>query len=195
MVPNWIHYFGYGSLVNRDTRPVDEAASSARLNGWGRVWEHRVRDPNREKLCTSLSIEALPANEPSGIDGVIVRIPEHQLAQLDKREAGYERLALPAANFELPDDFDGDVIMVYRSLPANRVLADKEHPILQSYIDCVLAGYLQRFGEAGLHAMMASTRGWNRPILNDRAAPFYPRWVEVNEPSRVLFDECIERVQ
>jgi len=195
MTSTRINYFGYGSLVNRDTRPASEVADTARLMGWRRVWEHRVIEPNREKLCTSLSVEPLEDTVAGGIDGVVVSIPVHELAQLDERESGYERLTLPADCFDLPDSFEGDEVMVYRSLPENRALADSEHPILQSYVDCVMAGYLRRFSETGLRALMDSTRGWDRSIFDDRVDPFYPRWVEVDDISCAMFDEYLDKVR
>lgn len=202
MKTDWIYYFGYGSLVNRETRPADEVAHSARLQGWQRVWDHRVTDPNRDKRCTSLSIEpcAVAAEQalPVGIEGVVVRLPVEHLPQLDARESGYDRLSLPLSDFELPpallqqlDAQDVDNIMVYRSQADNRHMADQDHPVLQSYVDCVMAGYLQRFGESGVQAMAASTRGWECSVFDDRAEPFYPRWVEVGEANKQYFDECV----
>ncbi|MGQ7844547.1 gamma-glutamylcyclotransferase family protein [Granulosicoccus sp. 3-233] len=206
MNTDWIHYFGYGSLVNRETRPADEIAHSARLNGWQRVWDHRVTDPAREKRCTSLSIEPTsgvvvqPGQEvvPAGIDGVVVRLPLAHLPQLDAREAGYDRLSLPLSDFELSDElrqqmFEEGVesIMVYRSQTENRLLADQGNPVLQSYVDCVMAGYLQRFGEQGVQDMVNSTRGWECPLFDDRRDPFYPRWVDVDDSSRQYFDSLI----
>lgn len=206
MKTDWIHYFGYGSLVNRETRPANEVAHSARLNGWQRVWDHRVTDPARDKRCTSLSIEptsgvVVQAGQdviPAGIDGVVVRLPVEHLPQLDAREAGYDRLSLPLSDFDLSDellqqmDDEGvENIMVYRSQTVNRTLADQDNPVLLSYVDCVMAGYLHRFGEQGVQDMVSSTRGWERPLFDDRSDPFYPRWVEVNDNSRQYFDSLI----
>ena len=197
MTTNWIHYFGYGSLVNRDTRPADESALSASLIGWQRVWGHRVTGPFGGQPCTSLSIEPksceLASQSANSIDGVVVRISVEQLPDLDAREEGYERMVLPASHFVLPEGFDGDVIMVYRSLEENRFPATTDCPILQSYIDCVMAGYLGRFGQDGLLSLMASTKGWGLPTLNDRQAPFYPRHVTVDETHRHLFNQCISQ--
>ena len=197
MTSDWIYYFGYGSLVNRDTRPDGEFAESALLKGWQRVWEHRTADPERQQQCTSLSIEPVDHSDRVGIEGVVARIPASELTELDKRESGYERLELPAADFDLPASIQTDSVFVYRSLPPNRHLANDQHPILQSYIDCVLAGYKTRFGDVGMHAMLDSTRGWNRPIMNDRAAPHYPRWVsvatEVTQQFDVLVQSCSKR--
>ncbi|MFK8075560.1 MAG: gamma-glutamylcyclotransferase family protein [Granulosicoccus sp.] len=199
MTSDWIYYFGYGSLVNRDTRPEGEFTESARLKGWQRVWEHRTADPERQQQCTSLSIEPIDTSDCAGIEGVVARIPVSALAELDKRESGYERLRLSAADFDLPASIQAESVFVYRSLPHNRHLANDQHPILQSYIDCVLAGYRTRFGDAGMRAMFDTTRGWNRPILNDRAAPYYPRWVsvapEVTQQLDLLIQSCSESVR
>lgn len=194
---DWILYFGYGSLVNRNTRPSQEIAHSARLKGWQRVWDHRVSDPNRNKLCTSLSIEPAPI---VAVEGVIVRLDRDKLPQLDERETGYDRLCLPASDFDLPEELlrqmssEGmaDTIMVYRSQFPNRALADAGYPVLQSYVDCVMAGYLHRFGEEGVNAMVSSTRGWELSMHNDRADPFYPRSVEVSTADQQYFDDCID---
>lgn len=206
MKTDWIHYFGYGSLVNRQTRPAGEEASSAHLVGWRRVWNHRVTHPHRGQPCTSLSIE--PSSDvtvngpqsvsPVGIDGVIVRLPRHELEQLDAREAGYDRLELPLSDFRLSDELARQLdeqgtqcIMVYRSQERNRCMADEQHPVLRSYVDCVMAGYLQRFAASGLQDMVASTRGWELPVLNDRAQPFYPRSVAVDAAEQDHFDSLM----
>ncbi|ASJ72910.1 gamma-glutamylcyclotransferase family protein [Granulosicoccus antarcticus] len=196
MNTDWILYFGYGSLVNRNTRPAGEVAHSARLRGWQRVWDHRVTDPNRDKQCTSLSIEPAPG---MAIEGVVVRLEADGLPQLDERESGYDRLCLSVSDFDLPVELmeqmasEGvaDSIMVYRSQPQNRFLADTHYSILQSYIDCVMAGYLYRFGEEGVQDLVRSTRGWERSVCNDRIEPFYPRWVQVSQADQHYFDDSV----
>lgn len=191
MANEWIYYFGYGSLVNRETRPVGEVANTAKLRGWRRVWEHRVTEPHRGQRCTSLSIEPLALLDEGSIDGVVVRLPVADLSYLDERELGYERLTLPTSNFDLPACVESDVVMVYRSLPYNRIASDSEYPVLQSYIDCVMAGYLQRFGGDGVELLVKSTRGWNGSILNDREHPYYPRAVDIDLLTQQLFDQSI----
>lgn len=182
-----ISYFGYGSLVNRETRPVGEQATNVVLNGWRRVWNHRVSKVDARHPCTSLSIE--PAQ--GAIQGVLVQIPAHELEMLDQREFGYERMCLNATEFVLPDGLDVQQIYVYRSLQHNRFLADDEHPVTQSYVDCVMAGYLQRYGDEGLQQLLQSTRGWNRPMRNDRHAPTYPRHVKLSAQQHDFFDSLL----
>ncbi|MFK8078890.1 MAG: gamma-glutamylcyclotransferase family protein [Granulosicoccus sp.] len=187
MSSQWINYFGYGSLVNRDTRPKGEEAINVTLKGWRRVWNHRVTNTDARLACTSLSVE--PAQ--GSIDGVLVRIPLSELDGLDAREYGYERMGLSATDFVLPNGVSAETIYIYRSLEVNRLLADDEHPIAQSYVDCVMAGYLRRFGEEGLQQLLRSTRGWNLPTLPDRGEPTYPRHVSLSDARYQHFDRLL----
>jgi len=195
---DWIYYFGYGSLVNRDTRPIDEFVLPARLNGWRRVWEHRTVDPRRKLQGTSLSIESKGIGSKDsafagGIDGVIAQMLRSDLAILDERETGYERLELAVSDFKIETDLNINSVFVYRSLQKNRLKADMRHPILQSYVDCVLEGYRSRFGESGLVNMIETTDGWEGPILNDRDEPHYPRSVSVDSKWQHFYDDLIRQ--
>ena len=188
-----VHYFGYGSLVNRATRPADETARPATLRRWRRAWNHRVPESPRRSGCTALSIDPDPgvAGDGAGIAGTLVALPAEALAALDAREAGYARLALPRDAFALPDGVDADEVFVYRT--RTRLPADAAHPILASYVDCVMAGYLERFGADGLDAFVATTDGWDGPLADDRAAPRYPRAVRLPAPALARFDAVLRR--
>lgn len=186
MSSEWVSYFGYGSLVNRNTRPAGEIAVNATLSGWQRVWGHRVAGGHsRQSACTSLSVE--PAQ--GSIEGVVVSIRHEDLPALDDREYGYERIALEQSDFSLSAPVRSNSIYIYRSFEKNRLLADGGHPIVQSYIDCVMAGYLERFGESGLQDFLSTTRGWEGPILSDRNNPVYPRSVSLTEEQHRYFDQ------
>ena len=192
MTPDTVHYFGYGSLVNRATRPEDERCVNAVLSGWRRVWNHRIEGgSSRRAGCTSLSIEP---HDEGDIAGVIVALPLHHLPQLDAREAGYDRLALPAGAFRIAEGStiapDGEVF-VYRSRETNRRAPQAGHPVLQTYVDCVMAGYQERFGEPGLAAFLSSTRGWDGCRRDDRAAPDYPRAVHLPAERLAHFDAIL----
>lgn len=192
-----VHYFGYGSLVNRLTRPPDEVCVNARLTGFRRVWNHRIaaEPASGTHGCTSLSIDP---DDGSAIDGVIVRIDAGALPELDAREAGYERLSLPRSRFTLAADSpfeleDDAIVYAYRSMSAHRTLADALHPVLCSYVDTVMAGYLERLGDVGLDDFVRSTRGWERPRRDDRQAPAYPRAVPMTASQLARFDAILAR--
>ncbi|MFT6224241.1 MAG: hypothetical protein ACJA1F_002090 [Paracoccaceae bacterium] len=61
-------------------------------------------------------------------------------------------------------------------------------PILRSYLDVVVQGYLQVFGEQGVVDFFATTRGWQAPVLDDRTAPVYPRHQLLSSSETALVD-------
>jgi len=203
MLDSTITYFGFGSLVNRATRPAGEVSVPATLMGWSRHWAHHAVgiDGNRISRC-SLTVkrgaQGLPS--PAGtvaIDGVLVTIPTTELPNLDKRERGYDRVEVPTEQFHLTNeniDTLGTLpaeISVYVSKPELTAPADVEHPILQSYIDCVMGGFDALFGAAGLQRFIETTVGWHGPIENDRLQPRYPRAIALSDAQLARYDSLL----
>ena len=60
-----------------------------------------------------------------------------------------------------------------------------------SYLDVVLQGFFQIYGETGLKHFFETTDGWDRPIQNDRATPIYPRSRELAPIEKELVDDMI----
>jgi len=201
----YITYFGYGSLVNRATRAPNESAYPTRLYGWQRVWGHRVTavshpDKTVDYRCCSLSIQKQTsgthhqdahANQPDYIDGVIAGVKASELSMLDKRETGYDRVILPASDFRLHNNCSATEVHVYVSDATHSGSANDEYPILQSYIDCVLAGYCDLFEQSGMQQFVDSTLGWEGTIKNDRDAPLYPRAVKLATCQLAQIDELV----
>lgn len=171
-------FFGYGSLVNRATHIYDDA-HKARLSGWRRVWVHTGDRPN-----AFLSVQQAQGSE---IDGLIARVPDQDWAALDKREEGYRR-------FEVSDRVAHPVgsarVEVY-SVPEETHVAEISGRIVLSYLDVVVQGFLNEFGEDGVAAFFATTDGWHTPIVNDRAAPLYPRAQQLSINETALVDRHI----
>lgn len=163
-----IRVFGYGSLVNRKTQSFGGRPHT--LNGWRRVW---VATPARK--AAFLSVERAETK----IDGLVFEVPDADLPQLDQREAQYERVA------------DQD-LTVYAVPLGNRV--DRPAPILRSYLDTVLQGFLVEFGEDGPTRFMQTTTSWDRGIIDDRADPIYPRMPPISDEERERFDALLNSV-
>ena len=68
----------------------------------------------------------------------------------------------------------------------------RAHPILLSYLDVVIQGYLRHFGPDGVARFVATTEGWNAPVLNDRAAPLYPRAQRLTAAETGLVDTILQ---
>ena len=168
-------FFGYGSLVNRATHDYPRTRP-ARLDGWRRVWVHTHLRP-----VAYLSVERAEAS----IDGLVAEVPDADWAALDLRERAYDRHPISAVLHECGSDAGAQV---YAVPPSHAAPPDVTHPVLLSYIDTVVQGFLDVFGEAGAERFFASTAGWHAPILNDRAAPRYSRSQTVTDWERGFVD-------
>ncbi|MCB2116245.1 MAG: gamma-glutamylcyclotransferase [Rhodobacteraceae bacterium] len=168
-------FFGYGSLVNRATHD-NAPATPARLSGWRRIWRHTyLRD------WPYLSAE--PAD--AAIDGLIAAVPGDDWAVLDRREAAYRRHPLAHDRLSPAPDW-AHRIEVY-AVDEAHALPPNGHPILLSYLDTVVQGFLREFGERGVADFFATTAGWTA-ILDDRTAPHYPRHQPTTKAERALTD-------
>ncbi len=172
-------FFGYGSLVNRETHDFPRTAR-ARLRGWGRTWKRtRLR-----KVAFLTAVEA-PGTE---IEGLIAAVPGADWTALDAREYAYERRNVTDISHEHGEAHGPLDIQVYRTRPGLDADGSGEHPILLSYLDTVVQGYLREFGEAGARRFFATTTGWEAPVFDDRAEPVYTRATRTTAAERNLVD-------
>jgi hypothetical protein len=63
-----------------------------------------------------------------------------------------------------------------------------------SYLDVVIAGFLRTFGASGADHFLQTTDDWHVPVLNDRAAPRYPRALSLSSSERQRVDRCLEEL-
>jgi hypothetical protein len=174
------YFFGYGSLVNAATHAFADTRR-ARLRGWRRVWRHTTLRP-------VAFLTAVPDSDAE-IDGLIAPVPGADWPALDAREAAYIRApAGPQVAHDLPHRPE---IAVYTIPEGHHGAPSVAHPILLSYLDVVVQGYLREFGEAGVARFFESTRGWEGPVLDDRAAPRYPRHQPLDSHERALTDHFL----
>lgn len=187
--PGVFHYFGYGSLVNAATRPQSLEVIPARLNGYRRAWRVSTR---RSLFAGACSLTIQPADPDSVVHGVLASESHAGLPTLDRRERHYDRLIVGADGFapEAPHGHPGEAY-VYRVKPAHDRYGSRRFPVLLSYVDCVVQGYLKVFGEEGVADFMATTDGWHVPILDDRARPLYPRAQTLTAAERTLVDDAL----
>lgn len=170
-------FFGYGSLVNRGTHPYTEA-HRARIKGWRRAWKHT----SFRKLPF---LTAVPC-AASEIDGLVAKVPGGDWQALDLREAGYARHAI-GAGLWIENDPPVEA-QIYAVEPHSMVEPQRKMPILMSYLDVVIQGYLREFGEEGAHGFFTSTDGWDTPVRNDRARPRYSRHQSLSAAERGFVD-------
>ncbi len=177
------YFFGYGSLVNRATHDYAESFP-ARLKGWRRAWR---RMPHRA-LCYLTAQEA-PEEE---ILGLVAPVPTREQAALDAREQAYGRRDVSRATaHEGPQRARVELHVLPQGAHGD---PGEGNAILLSYLDVVVQGYLHVFGEAGAAHFFATTGGWQAPVLDDRAAPVYPRAQALSAAERRRVDRALEAV-
>lgn len=180
--------FGYGSLVNPATLAPDVVAVPVRISGWRRAW--RLSGPSSYGRRCTLNVVPDPG---CAIEGVVIAQPRDRLPALDRREAHYARTAIDPGGVEWlaepPSGWPAPFLYVGR--PQFNRPGDADHPVLLSYLDAVVAGFLRLFGAAGAERFVATTLDWHVPIRDDRARPIYPRAVDLAAEERGYVDDLL----
>lgn len=174
------HFFGYGSLVNRNTHDFTPI-HVARITGWRRVW-------HRAPIRPAAFLSVVP-DTSSVIEGVIAPVPNDDWAALDKRETAYDRIDVTDGVGHGADNVRD--VSIYAIPSGSPAPPNAEHPILLSYVDTVLQGYLLEFGEDGAKDFVTTTEGWEYPVMDDRAAPVYPRAQALSDDERGFVNDLL----
>jgi hypothetical protein len=175
---NQHYFFGYGSLVNRLTHAYDDCRP-ATVRGWQRSW---VSSARREVSFLS----AVPVAD-GVMHGLIAAVPNGDWRALDEREHAYDRK--PVGDGALACEMDRmPAVQIYQANPAYIDPVDSRKPILLSYIDVVVQGYLAVYGRDGVESFFDTTLGWDTPILDDRARPVYARAQSLSRAETALVD-------
>lgn len=175
-------FFGYGSLVNLATHSYQNP-QKATVTGWRRQW---VYSSTRGRSFLSVAKDS-----QCSIQGLVADVSDVGWQALDQRETGYHRHKLAKTDLQ-SSDFNN--VQIYVAAPRYIAPDGPNKPILLSYLDCVIQGFLNQFGEDGVAAFFDSTAGWDRPIKNDRAAPIYPRAQNLSADQTQLVDEHLKRI-
>lgn len=173
-------FFGYGSLVNRATHTYEDP-HKAQLTGWHRVWKHSAR-----RTVAFLSVEP---DETSSLLGLVAHVQGADWSALDAREAAYTRRDV---THQIRHDRPLRNTALYTAAPAFIAPAGTLHPILLSYLDVVIQGYLSEFGQDGVRHFFDTTTGWDGPVLDDRAAPLYPRHQSLTRREKALVTNALD---
>ncbi|WP_104401510.1 gamma-glutamylcyclotransferase family protein [Vibrio penaeicida] len=180
-----MYIFGYGSLINPESRKLTGQTGNAYpaiVCGFNRHWS---------KMDGSYQISPLVVTRGEGrLNGVLIEIDHAELVEFDKREAGYHRVKVPVSEFvsEHALDSNGEIWMYVKD---DTTPPCSHTPIMQSYVDTVLAGCLSISTQFAEH-FIQSTLGWHHPLENDRHQPKYGRIAGVESHHLSLIDNLVD---
>ena len=200
------YLFGFGSIMNTSTHAPwlksdnDDTNSTSSVGalpgrvailkksfGYTRQWNFRSTTG-----FTALGISLADGKNflPSDVNGVLFQVPISMMPGFDKREVGYDKVAIKREDLELeqlpfqdgttesvpPSHVNqqgrfelgpNDRIWIYVPIESQCKLPDENHPLLQSYVDTVLQGCLEWGGEAMAEQFIVTTGSWSAYFLND----------------------------
>lgn len=177
--------FAFGSIVNDESRkstaPNAGYPIPVRISkefGYRRMWNYQS---SGAKL-TALGLEKVDQNLAKSINGIIYSVNERDIYEFDKREEGYSKIRIPIKYIEsynwqcLPKQSN---VWVYVPIGKKGEIgmdlcpSDKYYPILQTYIDITLSGFL-KYGDDFAMEFLYTTGNWSKYWLNDRQIPRRP---------------------
>ncbi len=195
--------FGYGSLVESNSRtrtsPNSKLAYPVEVKGLQRGWWARVPVSG---LSTTFLGCAL--SDSDSVNGVIFTVNESDLIKLDDREKGYKRILLNNTNI---NDYCNilnkeDKVWVYINCDfeqtdfLERNTPDRNFPIVQSYIDICINGFLELLekypflkNEKYVEKFINETKFWNEYWVNDR---IFPRRPFIHCPNAYKIDSLLK---
>lgn len=173
--------FGYGSLVNGATHDYAETWPAV-ARGWRRAWRRTSLRP--------VSYLTVVPDSATEIEGLVAAVPAAAWPDLDVRERAYQRVALA----EVRHAGVVSATAIYALPHGTHAAPEAGNPILLSYLDTVMQGYLALFGEAGVARFVKTTDGWHAPVLDDRAAPRYGRATPATVTQRAMVDDWLARL-
>ena len=182
-----MYIFGYGSLINAASRQLTGQTGDAIpvvAKGLVRYWG---------KIDDSYIMSPLIVNQGEGeVSGVLLQVDDNELPNFDRREAGYQRIQINANQIETEYSFDtAQPIWVYVTDSYQQPCSNS--PIVQSYVDTVIAGCLDISEQFARH-FIEHTVGWHCPYENDRQAPKYQRVAGVKPHHQVSIDKLLTPV-
>lgn len=161
------YIFGYGSLVNSKSRAETlnclRSVVAARISskfGYQRVWNYPAPG------FTALGV--VKSENPMSINGIIYIAHDDELKVWDDRETNYNRIEVPWDYVESVDWMQlpkEGKLWIY--IPKNVQLPNKQYPLVQSYIDTCVSGFLE-YSEDFAIEFLHTTGGWSQFWLNDR---------------------------
>jgi hypothetical protein len=187
-------YFGFGSLVNRNTLTADVVdAIPVTLKGWRRHWQARPQESIKSSLLSKIALLNIHRDPSCEIDGLLIIDKLQNLSALDEREHAYDKITLSKSDIRLKNNSLNDFLDVSVQVYVCPFIENTgtSISILRSYLDVVMQGYYREYGKTGLGKFLNSTDGFELQINDDRISPVYPRHQQISDHETAIFENIL----
>lgn len=189
------YIIGYGSLMQDESRkrttPNANIAYPVKVNGYQRGWFTKGSG-----VGFSTTFLGVVQSKESALNAAIYLIDVTEITTMDKREFSYCRLAVEPENYSLLKQdipLSPGQAWIYVNKPETIATANRNYPIVQSYVDIFLSGCLeleQRFElEDFAKQCLVTTSNWSIQWMNDRV---YPRRPFIYQPKAGRIDRLLK---
>lgn len=188
---------GYGSLMNQSSREtynnINSLCLPVKVHGWKREWVTRsVAEQQTYVGAIQAQNSVINAQAvPSVIDQMLLkREVDYRFVEIQPDSVQFTREVCP----EIRQKINNSNIYICESLLIEA--PTKKFPVYQSYLDTCLAGCIEVGGEMEATAFMRSTSGWpSFGVIDDRAAPRYPRVGHISKESYEIIDSVLSEYE
>ena len=166
-----IYIFGYGSLVNNESRFLTIKRHTEPIKviidksfGYIRKWNYY----NNDKNIIALGLEK-QVNSSYSINGILFDVNEDEIALLDKREIGYEKITIPSSCINILSknklkNMDNSIIYTYIPIKdyilANNIDYISPNKLNQVYLNKCCKGFLSH-EYSFYESFIDTTYNWN----------------------------------
>ena len=182
-----------------ESKNRQENIKFCRISGIRRGWYAQNMNPNIVRGGLSKYPTFLGAYEKksSTCNGTLFEVNTDELRELVQRESLYKQVLIDSSRITLlyGSAIPADAEVYYFAIPKSNVrMPTKERPIIQSYVDVCLNGFIKMDEKMGntnydqTREFIQTTKCWNKHWLNDRLIP-YRASVFVNK--RSLIDKIL----
>ena len=212
------YIFGYGSLVNDDSRStstlgitgfnetqidslenlfysgvsqkideskdIEKGLKFCRIADIQRGWYTHNMNPDIKQGGLAKDPTYLGAFEKEGsrCNGILIEVTDDELSALVQREKGYNLVRIDTSRITMIyGTIQNDPDVYYFEIPETQVRrANKSHPIVQSYVDLCMKGFIKLDEILGkenykyTREFIRTTKSWNKYWINDRLHPYRP---------------------
>lgn len=188
---------GYGSLMSRDSRQtysgIFHEGILVNVSGYCRGWITR-------SIAEQQTYVGAVAEHGASLNAQL--IPVNLDPALADREKDYRFEKVPAR--QITSAFSGSLhealvnwlqqrpVYICRTLGSET--AEASYPIHQSYVDTCMAGCMEAGGVEAAERFVQQTAHWNAHLINDRAAPKYPRSAKISHTVQQSIDKILRAV-